>query len=100
MTKKLPSLTIGIPAYNEAGNITALLGDLKAQKQSGFRLVKVIKEYHCKRSFQLTFLMGQLIIRAIGAHSRLILSDEFEMSMNELHFVDAEIDTLCLLFQR
>ena len=65
-----------------------------------FRLVKVIKEYHCKRSFQLTFLMGQLIIRVIGAHSRLILSDEFEMSMNELHFVDAEIDTLCLLFQR
>lgn len=65
-----------------------------------FRLVKVIKEYHCKRSVQLTFLMGQLIFRAIGVHSKLILSDEFEIPMYELHFVDAEIDTLCLLFQR
>ena len=65
-----------------------------------FGLVKVIKKYHCKRFVHLTLLIGQWIIRAIGVHSKLILSDEFEIPMYELHFVDAEIDTLCLLFQR
>lgn len=42
MTKKLSTLTIGIPAYNEAENIGLLLADLKVQNQRGFVIAKIL----------------------------------------------------------
>lgn len=40
--KKLPTLTIGIPAYNEAKNIIRLLSDLLKNDQTTYRLEKII----------------------------------------------------------
>jgi glycosyltransferase involved in cell wall biosynthesis len=40
--KKLPTLTIGVPAFNEGSNIGFLLDDLKMQKTDGFNLEKII----------------------------------------------------------
>ncbi len=37
-----PSVVIGIPAFNEEGNIAALLSSLLAQKRDGFTLEKII----------------------------------------------------------
>ncbi len=65
-----------------------------------FIIDTVLKENKSKIATQLTILMGQLKIQAIGVHNKLNQYDEFEIPMNELHFVDKEIDTLCLLFQR
>ena len=40
--KKRPTLTIGIPAYNEEKNIVRLLTDLLHNRQSTYRLEKII----------------------------------------------------------
>ncbi|KKR50859.1 MAG: Glycosyl transferase family 2 [Candidatus Curtissbacteria bacterium GW2011_GWA1_40_16] len=40
--KRKFALSVGIPAYNEAENITHLLDSLLRQKQDGFRLVEII----------------------------------------------------------
>jgi len=37
-----PTVTIGIPAYNEEANIRHVLSDLLRQKKQGFKLVKII----------------------------------------------------------
>jgi len=42
MTKKRPTLTIGIPAFNEAANIASLLGSLLSQRQVDFELSNII----------------------------------------------------------
>lgn len=40
--KSKPTVTIGIPAYNEEGNLKLLLSDLSKQKKDGFILQKII----------------------------------------------------------
>jgi glycosyltransferase involved in cell wall biosynthesis len=42
MKKQRPSVTIGIPAYNEEANILHLLGELIRQKQANYRLKKIV----------------------------------------------------------
>lgn len=42
MTKTLPSVTIGIPAYNEAANIAHLIIDILSQHEQGFVLEKIL----------------------------------------------------------
>ncbi len=42
MSVNLPFVTIGIPAFNEEGNIRRLLKSLLSQKQDNFRLLKVL----------------------------------------------------------
>lgn len=42
MNKILPTVTVGIPAYNEAANIKYLLEDILLQHESGFFLEKII----------------------------------------------------------
>lgn len=42
MIKTLPSVTIGIPAYNEAANIAHLIVDILSQEERGFVLEKVL----------------------------------------------------------
>lgn len=42
MSQALPSVTIGIPAYNEAANIAHLLIDILSQHEAGFVLEKVV----------------------------------------------------------
>lgn len=42
MKKHLPTVSIGIPAYNEGKNIQALLQTLLRQKQEGFHLSEII----------------------------------------------------------
>lgn len=42
MNKILPTVTVGIPAYNEAANIKYLLEDILSQHESGFFLDKII----------------------------------------------------------
>ena len=42
MNKNKPTVTIGIPAYNEEANIGYLLADLLKQKQTGFKLDKIL----------------------------------------------------------
>ena len=42
MAIKLTSLSIGIPAYNEEGNITFLVNSILKQKLSGFILKEII----------------------------------------------------------
>jgi glycosyltransferase involved in cell wall biosynthesis len=42
MAKTLPSVTVGIPAYNEAANIAHLLMDVLTQHEDGFVLEKIV----------------------------------------------------------
>lgn len=42
MAATVPTITIGIPAYNEAGNIRPLLEDILRQSENGFRIEKII----------------------------------------------------------
>lgn len=42
MTKKTPTVTIGIPAYNEAENISYMLGSTLKQKRRSYELERVI----------------------------------------------------------
>ncbi len=42
MKNKLPTVTIGIPAYNEEANIGNLLSDIKKQETQTFRLKKIV----------------------------------------------------------
>lgn len=42
ITSHLPTVTIGIPAYNEAANIAYLLRDILSQEIAGFSLEKII----------------------------------------------------------
>ncbi len=42
MQNSLPTVTVGIPAYNEAGNIGFLIEDILMQKTSGFRLERIV----------------------------------------------------------
>jgi len=42
MKKKLPTLSIGIPAYNEEGNIAYLLDSLLRQKAISYKLIEII----------------------------------------------------------
>lgn len=55
MVKK-PTVTIGIPAYNEEKNITSILSDLKEQKLSaGINLAKVVvlSDASCDKTFEM-----------------------------------------------
>ncbi len=42
MTNTINTVTIGIPAHNEEGNISRLLADIKRQKIVGFKLSKIL----------------------------------------------------------
>lgn len=42
MNKKLPTVTIGIPAYNEEANIRNILHDILGQNEIGFTIEKII----------------------------------------------------------
>lgn len=42
MRTKMPTITVGIPAYNEAGNIGLLLSDIKKQKLANFKLKDIV----------------------------------------------------------
>lgn len=41
-TERLPTITVGIPAYNEEYNIKNIIDQVLAQKQKGFHLEKVV----------------------------------------------------------
>lgn len=42
MPSTIPTVTVGIPAYNEEANIAHLLEDLLCQQEDGFRLEKIL----------------------------------------------------------
>lgn len=41
-SSSLPTVTVGIPAYNEEGNIEQLLSAVQAQKQTGFQFASIV----------------------------------------------------------
>ncbi|MBI2009889.1 MAG: glycosyltransferase family 2 protein [Candidatus Chisholmbacteria bacterium] len=99
MNKRLPTVTIGIPAYNEEKNIRRLLSNLLRQKEEGFVMQKIIvvDDGSTDRTYSLMQTMSdrRLVIlknnqrRGQGYSQNLI----FEQAMSDV-VVLLEADTL------
>ena len=64
-----PTVTIGIPAYNESANIGRLINDVLGQKQNHFRLAKIIVVSDCSSDATVS------IVKKIAATAPIIECD-------------------------
>lgn len=70
--KKLPTITIGIPAYNEGSNIALLLSDVLKQRQLGWRLkeILVVSEGSTDRTAERARSVHSSLVKIITENSR------------------------------
>ncbi|RLC37977.1 glycosyl transferase family 2, partial [Candidatus Falkowbacteria bacterium] len=68
----MTTVTVGIPAYNEADNIAYLLKDLLGQKQADFKLERiiVISDGSSDNTAEIAQKSGNKIIKVINGRIR------------------------------
>src|SRR3989344_1267869 len=100
VNKKLPALTIGVPACNEEMNIGNLLSSIFSQTQNHFKLAKVIviadgctdRTEEIVKSFQIKFPIVKLIKRDFREGKANALNKLYELSNTDfLLTIDADV---------